>query len=325
MRRGLGFNVVRTPFATRTKLTIRLAELLFLLVGISAGGGLWAGAPSDPLTAGQSLGIYMGMKSLPNLRDLGGYVSQDGRVVARGKIYRSNSFFDTDENDLLKLHILNLKSDVDLRTPAEIIAQPDRIPTSVNYIRLNVMEDENLIVTPAQIETLFKNPILASKNLGGTAGVEARFVALYRDLVSLPSAQNAYRILFLSFLDATAVPAVFHCTNGKDRTGWAAAAWLTLLGVSKEDVMTDYLRSNDYLLPMHEKEASAFILGGGDPGIPEALYGVKKKYLDSSLAELYQRYGTIERYFSEGLKINAKQQQQLQDIYLVGMSLQSQR
>jgi protein-tyrosine phosphatase len=131
----------------------------------------------------------MGMKSLPNLRDLGGYVSQDGRVVSRGKIYRSNSFFDTDEIDLRKLHNLNLKSDVDLRIPAEIVAQPDRIPSAVNYIRLNVMEDENLIVTPAQIEALFKNPKLTNENLGGSVGVEASFLALYKDLVSLPSAQ----------------------------------------------------------------------------------------------------------------------------------------
>ena len=316
MREYIGCNVVRTSFTTRTKLTLRLAELLFLLVGISAVGCLWAGVPSDGLQAGQSLGNHMGMESLPNLRDLGGYVSQDGRVVSRGKIYRSNSFFDTDENDWLKLHNLNLKSDIDLRIPAEIVAQPDRVPSVVNYIRLNVMEDENLIVTPAQIETLFKNPKLASEHLGGSAGVEASFVALYRDFVSLPSAQTAYRTLFLSFLDVSAVPAVFHCTNGKDRTGWAAAAWLTLLGVSKEDVMADYMRSNEYLLPMHQKETRVFILGGGDPGIPEALFGVKKKYLESSFTELYQRYGTIERYFSEGLKITARQQQQLQDMYL---------
>jgi protein-tyrosine phosphatase len=82
------------------------------------------------------------------------------------------------------------------------------------------------------------------------------------------------------------------------------------------------VRSNEYLLPMHEKESSEFILGGGDPGIPDALFGVKKNYLESSFAEVYRRYGTIERYFSEGLKINSKQQQQLQDLYLVVLSHQ---
>jgi protein-tyrosine phosphatase len=322
MRKDIGGGVVKIPFTRRPKLKRRLAEFLFFLAGMSVGEVLWAEAPSDGLRAGQSLGIYMGMESLPNLRDLGGYVSQDGRVVLRGTIYRSNSFFNIHENDLLKLPNLNLKSDVDLRIPAEIIAQPDRIPSTVKYIQLNVMEDENLIVTPAQIEMLFKNPKLASENLGGAIGVEAKFVALYRDLVSLPSAQAAYRTLFLSFLDPSAVPAVFHCTNGKDRTGWAAAAWLTLLGVSKEDVMDDFLRSNEYLLPMHEKDTRAFVLGGGDPGIPGALFGVKKKYLESSFTELYRRYGTIERYFSEGLKINSRQQQQLQDMYLVVVSLQ---
>ena len=141
-------------------------------------------------------------------------------------------------------------------------------------------------------------------------------IKLYRDFVSLPSAQDSYRTLFLSLSSPSKVPGVFHCTNGKDRTGWAAAALLTFLGVSKEDVIADYLRSNEYLLPLHQNQTDQFIAGGGDPGIPPALFGVKKKYLEAAFDEMNQRYGTIEKYFSEGLKISSAQQQQLRQMYL---------
>jgi protein-tyrosine phosphatase len=289
-----------------------LFVLFFLFIGVPA----YADAPSDGLQPGQSLGIYMGMTQLPNLRDLGGYQTLEGKFVVRGKVYRSNELYAINEDDLIKLQKLKLKSDYDLRTPAEISAQPDRVPAGVKYFELDVMADENLIVTPAQIEALFQNPKLASEKLGGTEGVEGDFIALYRSLVLLPSAQKSYRTLFLSLLNSSSEPEVFHCTNGKDRTGWAAAALLTLLGVPKEEVLSDYLRSNEYLLPMHQRAIDAFVSGGGDPGVPVAIFGVKREYLQAAFDQMYQRYGTIEKYFSEGLKINSIQQRRLRDMYL---------
>ncbi len=291
-------------------------KCLFILACCCVGTFALAQAPSDSLAPGQSLGIFLDIIPEPNLRDLGGYVTKSGNVVARGKVYRSNEFFAIDAENLIKLQQLKLRSDYDLRTPAEITAQPDRIPAGVKYIRLDVMADGDLIVTPAQIDALFQNPKLASQKLGGAEGVEASFVTLYRNLISLPSAQKSYRTLFLSLLESSNVPGVFHCTNGKDRTGWGAAALLTFLGVPNDDVFSDYLRSNNYLLPLHQKEIDAFISGGGDPGIPVALFGVKQKYLEASFDEMYRRYGTIERYFLEGLKINATQQKQLRKMYL---------
>jgi len=108
----------------------------------------------------------------------------------------------------------------------------------------------------------------------------------------------------------------FHCTTGKDRTGWAAAALLTLLGVPKDQVVEDYLRSNDYILPAYQKVIDVFVAGGGDPAIPRSILGVKKEYLDASFDEMQTKYGTIERYFSDGLGIDAAQQQALRDLYL---------
>ena len=59
-----------------------------------------------------------------------------------------------------------------------------------------------------------------------------------------------------------------------------------------------------------------FVAGGGDKEIPLAILGVKKEYLDAAFDEMESKYGTIEKYFSEGLGIDARQQRTLSELYL---------
>jgi protein-tyrosine phosphatase len=143
------------------------------------------------------------------------------------------------------------------------------------------------------------------------------FIEGYREFVSLPSAKQSYKTLFVSLADQKKLPAVFHCTTGKDRTGWASAALLTLLGVPRETVMADFLRSNEYVLPQFQHAIDGFVAAGGDRDIPVAIFGVKKEYLEASFDEMQKHYGTIEKYFSEGLGIDAAGQQALRDLFLV--------
>jgi protein-tyrosine phosphatase len=131
------------------------------------------------------------------------------------------------------------------------------------------------------------------------------------------AARQSYRTLFLSLADREKLPAVFHCTTGKDRTGWAAAALLILLGVSQETVMADYLRTNDYTIPQFKRMIDAFVAAGGDRDIAIAVFGVKPEYLEASFDEMHKQYGTIEKYFSEGLGIDSAGQQVLRDLFLV--------
>ena len=302
----------------RLSLTIHLVRrVLSCLLVCWAIGAIAAQPISDNLPPGASLGSYLGMNDLPNLRDIGGYVTSDGKVVVRGKTYRSNAFYPMNAIELKTLGQLVLKNDYDLRTTIEIRDQPDNIPATVQYAQLNVMADNSgVILPPAQITELFQDPKLASEKLGGVDGVEAQFVGLYRELVTLSSANESYRELFLSISEQDNSPNVFHCTNGKDRTGWAAAALLTLIGVPEEVVYEDYLRSNEYLLPMHQKEIDDFSSKGGDKEIPKAIFGVKRRYLAAAFKEMQDRYGTVERYFAEGLGINEKEQQKIKRFYL---------
>ena len=286
--------------------TVALLGLILTCIIVLSG----CGTTDTEARPGQSLGI----ESVPNLRDLGGYKTSDGATVAGKLVYRSNQLCQIPEKDKEKLASLNLKVDFDLRTAEERNANPDELPPGVKYVWRDVLADADQ-ARLAQLNNLMKDPKAANAALGG-GKAEAMFEASYRQFITLSSAKTSYSQLFLTLGNQKQLPALFHCTGGKDRTGWAAAAFLTLLGVPKETVMEDYLRSNDYILHMDQKVIDAFVEAGGDPSIPPAIQGAKKEYLEAAFDEMEMEYGRIEKYLSEGLGIDASQQKALRDLYL---------
>jgi protein-tyrosine phosphatase len=261
-----------------------------------------------------SPGGTLGIASVVNLRDLGGYTTAEGATVARGLVYRSNQLTEIPPEDMEKLAALGLKVDYDLRTIDERDARPDELPPGVEYVVVDVLADSPQ-AGPAMLEKLMTDPAAANEELGG-GKVEEGFRESYREFVTLPSAKAEFSKMFLGMADEEQLPALFHCTTGKDRTGWAAAALLTLLGVPKDQVYEDYLRSNDNILPAYKHAIDPFVEAGGDPEIPAAILGVKREYLDAAFDEMETTYGTIENYFAEGLGIEAAQQQVICEIYL---------
>jgi protein-tyrosine phosphatase len=262
-------------------------------------------------TPGQSLGIA----SVANLRDIGGYKTRDGFTVRTKLLYRSNQLSKIGPDDLKKVASLSLKNDYDLRTADERKAAPDELPPGVKNIWLNVLEDSKQ-AAPAKIIKLLQNPKEANVELGDGLA-EATFAKSYRDFVSLPSARKAFRQFYVDLGKEDNLPSLFHCTTGKDRTGWAAAALLSLLGVPDDTIMDDYLRSNDYILPAYQKTTDSFTKAGGDPEIIKAILGVKAEYLKASFDEMKTKYGTIEDYFSKALEIDAAGQKALRDRFLI--------
>jgi protein-tyrosine phosphatase len=259
-------------------------------------------------------GISLGIATVPNLRDLGGYKTKDGSTVVRGLVYRSNQLAKISPEDMEKIAKLGLKNDYDLRTETERTPLPDELPPGVNNIWLDVLKDATGSA-PTNLLALLQDPEQGNKELGD-GKIEAVFITSYRDFVSLSSAKTAYHEFFTSLADRNKLPALFHCTTGKDRTGWGAAALLTLLDVPKETVMKDYLRSNDYILPLYKEVIDGYVAGGGIPSIPQAIFGVKEEYLKASFDEMETNYGAIENYFSEGLGIDATMQKTLRELYL---------
>ncbi|WP_353943157.1 tyrosine-protein phosphatase [Streptomyces sp. HUAS MG91] len=232
-----------------------------------------------------------------NFRDAGGYRTTDGHWVKMGEIYRSDALDKLTGADLAKLKRLGIDTDFDLRMASERSAAPDRVPSGTSYVVADV---------------------LAGQDTGTTLPTtEAAAVAMMTEgekfMVSGASAKSAYQKVFGGIADGDSV--LFHCTAGKDRTGWANAALLTALGVPRETVMADYLASNDY-----RAEANAAALASMPPEqakVYKPLLDVRAEYLNSGFDEVRKTFGSFDAYERQGLGLSKSELRDLKRDLLV--------
>lgn len=241
--------------------------------------------------------------SVPNLRDAGGYRTTDGALVRSGLVYRSTDLGQLTDVDVPALDALGIATVFDLRTVEEREIRPDRVPAGAKEVPLDVLADRDPSAAPAMLQKLLEDATLAEELLGD-GETSAHLMNSYREFVELPSAVIAYRALYTD-LARTDGPALIHCTTGKDRTGWAVAALLLLLGVDEEQVFTEYLLTNEQLLPALEPVFDRFREVGGNPDLLLPLLGVRREYLEVAVSRMRTGFGDIENYFTNGLGVGA--------------------
>lgn len=258
-------------------------------------------------------GAPIDLPTLANLRDLGGWTGADGGRVASGLLYRSTKLAGIDEADTEQLVDRRIRTIVDLRTTVERDAEPDPTVPGASEVFLDVLAGSEMAAS-ADLRELLKHPREVTTALGEGKAVEFMSVA-YREIVVLPSALQAYRGFF-DVVDRAAEPVLFHCTTGKDRTGWAAALIFTVLGVSREQIVQEYLLTNEQLLPRFKKAFEAFELAGGDPAVLTPVLGVDRAYLQNSFDTVDKEFGSMDRYLQDGLGLNPARQQHLRSKFL---------
>lgn len=238
-----------------------------------------------------------------NMRDLGGWPTRDEGTVRRGVLYRSAALDGLQGESVDALRAMGIKHIYDLRVAAEREARPDVVPSGVEYTVVDVLKD-SADAAPAQLAELIEHPERATGLLGGGQAMEL-FENGYRQIVTLRSAVEGYGLLFSELTREENRPALFHCTGGKDRTGWAAASILTLLGVADDLVMREYMLTNDQLLPARKPVFDRFEASGGDPRLLLPAFAAFAEFLEASLDEMRLRFGTVEGYFKDGLGLDA--------------------
>ena len=171
-----------------------------------------------------------------NFRELGGYLTEDGRKIKWHKLLRCGSMAQLTKNDVDYLDQYGVRYIIDLRSPEESNYSPDKYPDKAQYFQDTVY--------PFSF-SLFKNlGIINNMRLGASNMDFGR--QTYLQMLLDPHAQAAYRKMFNVLLenDKEGESVVFHCTAGKDRTGVAAFLILSVLGVSEKQIVEDYLYTN---------------------------------------------------------------------------------
>ncbi len=221
------------------------------------------------------------------------------------QVYRSTGLAGLTPQGLAVLESLRLRTVLDLRTAAERAAQPDQLPTGLAELHLDVLADDedSVAAGAANLSEAFADPAAVEAWFAANPA-ENLFAQAYRDVVSLPSALTSYRVMFTDMVDPDRRPLLFHCTTGKDRTGWGSAALLSFLGVSHDDVVAEYLLTNTDILPFTQPMYDSFEAAGGNPDILRPALGVESVYLEAAFTEMESRFGSIEGYFEKGLELS---------------------
>ena len=248
-----------------------------------------------------------------NFRQLGGYPAADGRRVRCGLLYRSGALADAacTPHDRALLESLGLRVVCDFRSAFERGYKPD--PELPGVVRQDIaaIRDSGGGDVNFDIASFFT--MTADQLAEVLHQVQSSYAAL-------PFNNPAYRGMFAHLLNGDA-PLLFHCMAGKDRTGVAAALILLALGVSREDVMEDYLLTNPCRAvtraALREKFAARF--GSSDPRrdqIVEVFTGVTAESLQLALDAVDRAYPTFEAYLEDQYGIDAAALGRLRQMYL---------
>ncbi|MEV0092591.1 tyrosine-protein phosphatase [Streptomyces sp. NPDC050738] len=236
-----------------------------------------------------------------NFRDAGGYRTTDGHWVKMGEVYRSDALNNLTPTDLAKLHRLHIATVFDLRTESERATAPDRLPQGAKGVVADVLAGSSMTTTmPTSAEAAAQ--MMADGEKFMVSGATAR--AAYTSVLGGISQASPTRAV------------VFHCTAGKDRTGWSNAALLTALGVPRTTVMSDYLASNDYRAAANA--AALASMPAAQAAIYKPMLDVRPEYLNSGFDEVAEKYGTFGTYLKKAVGVDARELHSLQRELLVG-------
>ena len=238
-------------------------------------------------------------QAIDNFRDYGDYAVGAGRV-ARGRLYRSAHQARATEADLEQLGALNLATVVDLRRPSERRDQPSRRPADWTGRVIESGHDDG---GEAPHITFLKTCDLTEDS--GRAFMTDTYRRLPFELAHIDLFSRYFRALAEG--DG---PILIHCAAGKDRTGLLAALTHSLLGVSRDDLIADYLLTNQAVDLEGRAEGIARKLTEmtGRPaahGAVVAFLGVEADYLDGAFAAIAARHGSVGAYLEQVLGVDA--------------------
>ena len=215
-----------------------------------------------------------------NFRDVGGYSTDDARETRWGVLYRADGLGLLTDDDRQTLGMLGLRTVIDLRSHAEL-AERGRFPVDVielDYEHLPILDE-----------------LWSQERVAHFANDREFLLWAYRDMLEVGAHRFGAAISRLA--RPGALPAIFHCTAGKDRTGLLAALLLSALGVRREEVLTDYALTAAGIVRMiawakrESPEAAARMAS-----TPAWFFAALPEALDEILDDLCDSHGSIREY-----------------------------
>tara|TARA_Y100000766_G_scaffold179539_1_gene154121 strand:- start:1584 stop:2459 length:876 start_codon:yes stop_codon:yes gene_type:complete len=242
-----------------------------------------------------------------NTRELGGYKTTDGKSIKWGMLFRSDKLSDISKADQAYLQNLGIKKIIDFRSKEEKAEDPDIVPKGISYIEMPISVDGAM---RSKIEAVLK----------GETNKEVKSFLIDANKEFVSDYNGVYGDFLKNLIDDDG-PALFHCTAGKDRAGFAAAITLIALGVSKEDVIKDYMKTNQFTEERIEEiigQIELMTLYQTDAEVLRPLLGVEREYIETAFQTAEDEYGSLMNFIRHGLNISDDDLQKLRTKFLEG-------
>lgn len=248
---------------------------------------------------------------------------QDGRKVRNDILLRCGNLSRATQDDESvitgRFHITDV---FDFRYASEAAADPDRRMAGVRYISLPTLPKEMIDGFSSgrpDAEQLNSKDFAASLvRYASVPQAQALARRLYPSIVLDPQSQRYYGDFLRGVLNAPG-GSLWHCSQGKDRAGLAAAYLLTALGADRATILDDFGKSNEYYAPFVAALSAQVVRTGGDKDATDfiqAMVGVSVTNFIAALDLIDEKYGSLPLYVENQLGFTPSEQKQLRDRYL---------
>lgn len=254
------------------------------------------------------------IKSIKNFRDLGGIATTDGHHIRHGLLFRSGHLANLEASDADRLRdSIGLRRIIDLRSPSEMSERPDVRVSGVEYLPLSPLNDSQNPSINRHNRRIELKRLMSLK--GGT---RQHLTDVYRLMVTDRIPLGVFGHMVHELIE-TPEGTLWHCTQGKDRTGVASAAVLLALGVSREDIMKDYMFTNRACRVKNKLiylGVSVIALSLHTASSLNNLLTSRREYLQAVFDEMDARFGGTSGFLHKGLGLTDGDIARLRSIYL---------
>ena len=260
-----------------------------------------------------------------NVRDMGGYESNDGRTLKWGLLYRGDQLTNLSEDDCNILANFNISTIIDYRSAHERQYHPNKlIPTVVQQYYCDPQSSFSEVSADV-VDLKGENEKLVNALESGA--IPKRYIndkgrnviESYEDMVTSSKAQIAYGRALRAMVRCESLPILHHCRGGKDRTGFSSMLFMLLLNIKDEEIVRDYMITKTvrqkrnkmkydlYHELVERKDYLDYLM---------AMIDTREIYIMSAIKKIREIFGTSDNYFQQHFGLSMEQIETARNFYL---------
>lgn len=254
------------------------------------------------------------LAGVKNFRDMGGYTTTEGRTMRWGHIFRSGHLSDLTEDCGTEILARDIETVIDFRSDAEKERHPVHWPNGWIPDYHAVPIGGNAAAWVKELYDRLANTSFPAKEL------REQFILAFKT-IPIANREGLKRFFDMLIDEHKGNAMLFHCTAGKDRTGIAGALLMSALDVEPDQIMADFMLTNQAVdLDGTSRTIAEWLSGKARQSIQPAdvlpLVGVEEDFLTAAFQSVQDEFGSMQAYLEEAIGLNPSRQDQLKNLFL---------